>query len=464
MSHRKSGDPGSRHYQSRLSSPATTLLLVLLACAPAQGSEESSGGADQQPESAAEAKEKAEEKLEEVTPTDAQQRELEASEDPLKAEQQERKVERAEEATKPESERSIEAEAKDRTGFDLYGSLRWRYRAQGDIQEWQDGGSRAGVMLDWQFTESTYAYARYEGGFNLLTGLNDLTNAGDRTEEFEDTLFTRLWYAGIESPAVSAIYGKNWSTYYQVAGFTDRFQGTGGSAGGAFNAQTDGGPTGPGRADDTLQTQTLIDFLPQTHFKPFKLNFQAQYNNEIPFGEGARYDVAYGLSAILETHSNLTIGLAYNQARVDLKKEPGLRRIGINGDARAALLGVRSFGDRWYAGLVVSRLVNHDTTDDGIYFDGTGSEFYGQYQLMDRIWLVGGYNWLEPDKDQKLARDYRIRYGVLGLRYTFDDFTHMIWANVRFDDSVNADGTPGANVYTVGFRWDLKKRGWHRSN
>ena len=57
--------------------------------------------------------------------------------------------------------------------------------------------------------------------------------------------------------------GKNWSAYYQVGGWTDRMQGAGGAALGVYNAQTDGGPTGTGRADTTLQTRLTIDFLPE---------------------------------------------------------------------------------------------------------------------------------------------------------------------------------------------------------
>ena len=62
-----------------------------------------------------------------------------------------------------------------------------------------------------------------------------------------------------------------------------------------------------------------------------------------------------------------------------------------------------------------------------------------------------------------MAREYEVKYAVLGLRFSLDGFTRMIWANARFDDSVNADGTPGANVYTIGVRWDLSKRGWHKT-
>ncbi len=78
------------------------------------------------------------------------------------------------------------------------------------------------------------------------------------------------------------------------------------------------------------------------------------------------------------------------------------------------------------------------------------------------VWFVGGFNVLEPDDKEVLARNYRVRYSVAGLRYSFDDFRRMIFANVRIDDSFNADGTRGSDVFTIGIRWDLSKRGWRR--
>ena len=396
----------------------------------------------------------AEKTEDDAVPSDAQQRELGADEDPLATSQAKRDAERAEE--KPAAQQRT-------TGFDIYGSLRIRYRNQGGESEWQDGGSRMGADVDWQFRRGYYLFARYEAGFNLLTGVDELTQGGTSGEEFGDNAFTRLAYAGLDAPGVTAVAGKNWSTYYEVAAFTDRFMGTGGDASGAFNAQTDGGPTGPGRADDIIQTKLSVDFLPQRYFKPFDLNLQVQKGNPVPFGDGAQYGSAFGASAILTTQKDFTIGIAYNHAAIDLEHNPSLRSIGISGDARAAIIGTRGFGDRWYAGFVLARLEDHETTDDGIYFDGWGSEFYGQYQLFDRLWFVGGYNTLEPDSDQDQARSYRIRYAVAGLRYTFEDFRRMIYVNVRFDDSIDADGTPGGNIYTIGVRWDLSKLGWHIS-
>lgn len=103
----------------------------------------------------------------------------------------------------------------------------------------------------------------------------------------------------------------------------------------------------------------------------------------------------------------------------------------------------------------------HETTGAGNYFDGWGSEFYGQYRMLERLWFVGGYNVLKPDSGQPLAGDYRVRYAVVGVRFAFEDFRRMIYVNFRLDNSLNADGSSGANVLTLGIRWDLSTRGWH---
>jgi outer membrane protein N len=381
-----------------------------------------------------------------AVPTEAEQRELGADENPQAVSEIQRD---AKAKTEPEHT----------TGFDIYGSARVRYREKNDEGEWQDASSRLGVEADWLIRPDYYLFARYEGGFNVLARADSEEGLG----AIEDTFITRLLYAGMDLPNGHIVAGKNWSPYYEVAAFTDRFEGTGGAASGTFNALTDGGPTGTGRADRAIQSKLSLNFLPHTVFKPFDLNLQLQQGNPIPFGDGADYDTAVTASAVMATRANLSIGLAYNYAGIDMEENPSLQNIGISGSARAVLGGVRAFGDRWYAGLTGARLNNHETTDEGVYFNGWGSEFYGQYRLTDRLWPVGGYNILKPDSDQVQAGDFLISYSVLGLRYSFEDFRRMIWANVRISDGFAADGTPGENVYTIGFRWDMSRRGWHMS-
>ena len=383
----------------------------------------------------------------ESAPSEIEARELSAEEDPLANAKIQRDASLEEEAI--EGEDTVPG-----FGFELYGSLRIRYREQGGNEAWEDGSSRSGIEVNRRFSDQSFLFARYEAGFNLLDALDLDTSA----EEFKDSVFTRLGHVGLETPSTQTIAGKNWSTYYEVGAFTDRFMGAGGNASGVYNAKTDGGPTGTGRADRTLQSKLSLDFLPHKVFKPFELNVQVQHGNAIPFGGDTDYGTAIGISSVMTTERDFTLGVAYNHAEIDLDDNPLLRDVGLSGDARSLLLGTRAFGERWYAGIVLAKMENHETTDEGIYFDGWGSEFYGQYQLSDRVWFVGGYNILEPDSDQNQAGDYRINYLMTGLRYSFDDFRRMIFANVRINDSLNADGTQAENVYTIGIKWDLTSR------
>ena len=70
---------------------------------------------------------------------------------------------------------------------------------------------------------------------------------------------------------------------------------------------------------------------------------------------------------------------------------------------------------------------------------------------------MAGWNHLKPDDNQPHVRGYRIKYGVLGLRYSFKQFNRMLYANIRFDDSSEAgDGAADmlVRIYTIGIRWD----------
>ncbi len=387
----------------------------------------------------------------------ARERETQASEDPL-AQHEARKVDTPVE------------HANRKNSLGAYASLRLRYRSLGDEASLDDGGSRVGANADWQLAPDYWLNGRVEAGFNLLNELGGFLNPGANSSDGESGLFLRLLYMNLETPDFFLVLGKAWSTYYKVAGFTDRFAGTGGSASGAFNAGTDGGPSGTGRADNVLQSR--IHIKPGRYLgavlKPFTLNVQVQKNQPLPFvfdftDDGGireiKYGYAAGLSALLETRDDLTIGLAYNLAQIADKDKTALSNIGIDGDDRAFLIGTKWFNEKWYLATNISWLWNHMTTEDGIYFDGRGWETYGQYNVHKRWWVTAGWNYLKPYDSQQQAGSYRVKYGVLGVRYSISKFNRMLFANVRFDGStaseVEEEGI--SNTYTVGVRWNFPR-------
>jgi len=377
-------------------------------------------------------------------------RENEASEDPLALPQ-------AQKVDKP----SLQATLPDVLSF--YGSLRYRYRETRIDSFSSDGGSRIGLNGRFQFYENYWALGRIESGFRLFDNLDNLLDSGaNGSNIFSEDLFLRLGYGGIEMPKAIVTYGKNWSTYYQVASFTDRFQGTGANASGTFNAGTDGGPSGTGRADRVLQSRIQINH-PRglfSRYKPFALNIQYQDGERIPHAKGIEYDYSLGISVILERVENFKAGIACNYAAINDEDLPHLRQIGIDGDDLSLLLGLQWFGTKWYAATTFSWMNNHMTTEDGTYFNGWGSEGYGHYNVGGHWWLIGGWNYLEPYGGNDQAGEHVIRYAVLGLRYTFKNFQRFLYANIRFDKSrlSSNDAKELGNVYTIGFRWDFDWR------
>lgn len=341
--------------------------------------------------------------------------------------------------------------------FDFYASARVHYVNTFDVETFErksriaDGNSRAGARAEWEFKPDWYLYGRAEIGIDVVESFST------RAQQFGDGGFeTRLLYAGLDWDHFTLVYGQNWSAYYQVAGITDRFAAYGGSASGIYNAGTVGQATGTGRADDVLQARVYVDDKKWLgNFKPFNINMQVQRSQPIPRVDGESYDYGVGASAWLETETEFGIGLAYNRSRIEDITRPGIVAAGIDGDAVAAALSTRSFGSRWYVSLVYSTLSNMETTDLGKYFNGYGVEVYGQWEMVDNWWLIGGLNAIEPDQDDPDVGEFRVRYAVVGARYSFDSFKRMVYVEYRINEGRLTDGSRPKDEVTVGIRWDF---------
>jgi outer membrane protein N len=315
-----------------------------------------------------------------------------------------------------------------------------------------DGASRIGVRGEWKMSKNWWLMGRAEGGFDVL---DTFTPKGSDEEKDGLGLRKRLLYGGFDSDNLTGTYGKSWSAYYKIAGMADRFSIFGGNGVGVYNAGTDGGSTGTGRADDVLQARIYTSSLKALRIKPFNLNLQYQHGQSIPGVEGRNYGKAYGASAWLETQGDRGIGLAGQKSEVENIEDPVIRDAGIDGDAKALALSFRTYGERWYAALVFAWMDNINTNDQFKYVNGRGAELYAQWEFRDRWWFIGGGNWFNADNDDPEAGQYETAYWVLGLRYTLDSFNRMLYVEYRIDNGTLYDGTPRKNELTLGFRWDF---------
>ncbi len=367
----------------------------------------------------------------------------------------------------PEARRKAEAQAgiedaptaeKDSLKLELYASVRVHgintFKLESDAREFRigDGQSRFGARGNWEYARGWELFARAELGLDVVEQFST------RAPELGDGgLKQRLLFAGIDSDNLTLTYGKDWSAYYRIAGMTDRFAIFGGSASGVYNAGTVGEATGTGRADDVLKSRIYLDseWGIFKAFKPANLNLQLQRPQPIPRVPGQSYDGSFGGSIWIETETEYGIGLAYNRSRIENLASPSIVAAGIDGDAIAAAVSARAFGDRWYVSLLISRLENIETTDIGRYVNADGIEVYGQWEVRKNWWLIGGLNALEPDGDDPDAGQYRVRYAVLGGRYSFDSFRRMAYLEYRIDDGRTFAGELLENEITVGVRWDF---------
>jgi predicted porin len=313
--------------------------------------------------------------------------------------------------------------------IDAYGSLRvaaaWDARGHREIR---NNGTRLGLRGEKDLVGRLTAFARVEVGVNLVA--NDrviIQNAdpGVPIGQGSQALASRLGFVGLDTPAGSLSWGKQWSAYYDVAEFTDQFQIFSGFAGGAWAAGTDGGIAGTGRAERAFQYREARG--------PLSVALQVQSRSSSP--NDRSFADTWAASAIIDGSHGLGIGAAYNQVRdgvaMPTPNEPQL------GD-EAALFGLRYRDDRWYAAATYSILKQHEVDDLGRRFDGRGFELAVRRAITDRMWLEGGFNDLDPDADH--PGDYRVRLGVGNIVYRFGDASR-VFLGVKVEGSRRSDGS-----------------------
>ena len=311
----------------------------------------------------------------------------------------------------------------------------------------------SGARIQRTFGKATAVFGRVEGGFNILDVFS--SNASSGVGNDGRTLNPRLYYVAIDSPYAFASFGKNWSSYYKVAGMTDRFAVFGGDTAGVFNAGTDGGASGTGRADGVLQTRLYLDIFKGLRLKPFNLNVQYQRHQPIPLVENTDFGDQFGTSALFETEAGWGFGVAYNLSRVDDPDAPQIVAAGLDGDDQALAVSTRWSGERWYASLVWARQDNHAANDQNLYVDGTGVELYAQWEFHRRWWLVAGGNWFKADDQDPQAGRYEVDKKIIGLRRTIDSFNRMFYLEYQLNDGSGFYGERSDNELTVGLRWDF---------
>lgn len=335
------------------------------------------------------------------------------------------------------------------TEFLLYGSARVRTSASNDKLAISDNRTRVGIYAHKFIRPTLELFSRIELGTDLGATLDDIIFPPENPRQANDgAFFLRIGKVGIGTKAGDFSIGKQWSVYYNISGYTDRFAVFGARATATYNAGTDGGGSGTGRADSSFKFQS---------FGKLAIGVQAQDNGLIPGANGDKYQGSAGASIEYEFSDRWKAGAAYNQAFID-ELTPDLIALGLAGNSKAGVIGVQYTNEPFYLATTFASHENQETTDEGLFVDATGWELYGRYQLTPKLRAVGGFNYLDPDDADPNAGEYDIRSVVLGFQWAYRgaNFGDIVYFECDIRNGRFFDGRNKENAYTVGFRYSFE--------
>lgn len=335
--------------------------------------------------------------------------------------------------------------------MDLYGSMRIFAEAGADDPTLNDGSSRLGIRLGRDLPDGKTLFGRIEWKTNLVDNDSELfqgdSSSGGgiavRSEDTEKVLSTRLGYLGMRFDEIGELtFGKQWSVYYDVAGWTDNFNVYGGAGLSVYAAGTDGGAVGSGRADNAVVWRNERGRL------SYGLQTQLKVSSDDDDYKGL------GGSMIFSPNDAWDIGFAFAAARI----KGGFELITGDKDSNVATLGARYHRGRWNTAFSVAKWDNHEAIffeDDTLVYDGIGAELYTSYEYSDRLHLYGGFNYTDPDiDDPRVDPDFGVEFLIFGASWfaTKDSFAYL---EALLSSSREVDGEHVDSVLSAGYRFDF---------
>lgn len=313
---------------------------------------------------------------------------------------------------------------------DIYGSLRFKagvsFTGESGLQ---DNASRMGIRGAIPVTRGIEAIMQLEVGVGLVGNKTTIQFHGDpggAVGEVDNVFTSRLGYAGIRTKYGQFTWGKQWSVYSDIGGWTDNFCAFGGEASGMYAAGTDGSMSGTGRASNAFQYRLSLDFM----------DVGIQTQNRQVSDSNTTFADTYGASLIFKTGFGLKIGAAYNKVQDGIMNpDAGHPKYGDE----AMIAGLSYDRGQVVANFTASKFHNHEKDDLGNFFSGYGLELYCKYAFLERWNVYGGFNYLQPD-DKTEAGDYRIANILIGAYYRYGR-TGRLFVETRLDDRTRHDGS-----------------------
>lgn len=349
----------------------------------------------------------------------------------------------------------------DKSSLDLGGYFGANYVMADETDEVSNGSSRINLNFTHQLNDGWTAFAKAEWAVSLVSNNSDLVLGGDSNlaeGEASDTLSSRLGYVGMGHEKWGSVsIGKQWGSIYNVIGVTDNLYIFGGDGAGAY-ALGDGGYTGTGRAEQAIQYNNSFGNL--------SVSVQMQGTEEVVALEELlpgvpdndlelTYDNSYGVALTYALPFNLSVGVGYNEASVEMTGLNSLVSEELDDTLTAVSVTYGTLGQQGlYAAVVAVEGENHEFDNNGdMISESTGVEAMVAYRFANNLELMAGYNAKSSDDT---GNEYEQSYMTAGVAYHFSD-KFRVHTEYKLDDSTNADGSEleDADMIAVGARFSF---------
>lgn len=338
-----------------------------------------------------------------------------------------------------------------------YASFRGHFAHYNEEIEIQENASRIGVELSVSNRNIRF-FVGAEFGVNLFRSPQIFNTDGNTSSGFTQVIpedinvfSTRLGYLGADFGKGGVItLGKQWSAYYDVTGYTDKFNVFGGRASATYTGSSDGGDTGTGRASQALSYRNTFGNFSLAG----QMQFKTTFNDKIIDG--------LGLSVQYEILSVLRFGVAYNRAYFD--DDIVDNALGFGGQPEYLAFGLNFLNESWDVGLVFVNQTNGDAAPTLIeeelvptVYDAKGIEAFLKFK-RPRYSLIAGYNGYNPDKGELPFDPAFDRQDIIfGAEYKPSRFAYF-YGEYRIASGSNSLGVPDFDVITLGIRLDFNQK------
>ncbi|MET4695448.1 porin [Endozoicomonas lisbonensis] len=317
--------------------------------------------------------------------------------------------------------------------------------------ELNNDSARINFGFEHKFSEDLTGFAMAEWGINAI----DQYDEGSKKDLFSN----RLGNIGVAHSTYGKVTaGKQWSVYYDIAGWTDMYAIGGGTSMGIYDGySTDGGVNGTGRADDAISYRASVGGL----------NVGLQYQmrgtsgSDIDGTDQLVMDRAWertggGQAALsYDFDSGLSVGYTYSQTSFEQRENAHAQSAGIKFDTEQMYLAATygKFKNHTNATLANRKPIGDEGSTGYVptgHFDkkSTGIELFGQYNLQSVAGLsfYAGLNQLKVDEQHDGSdSDGKLDTKSLGALYRVGPM--QLAAEYTVDDSKKHDGTSDADNY-----------------